>query len=618
MIGRWILQRPLLTSPFIAGLVCLAVWGLSRAGLLEPAELQGYDRLVNARGFTPPHTDLAFVDFDDESIATLGVYPIPREVLAQILEIIAAGGPEVIGLDVLLSEKRPAEAEGERRLAAALGKAGNVVLVSNFGSRQLPPSEPLPDFKEQSLDVAFGNMIVDGDGFVRRMYLGVRSKDYAGVSFPVALATNFLQKPLEPGRLGRFRLAGNEIPLDDSGFDASLIGYWSEHPAQVFPAQRVLEPGFDPAPLKGKVVIVGQSSSKAHDRFATPVFRASVGRRWVSGPEIHAAAVATLLTGRTMGIVQPPTLWAVNVLLAWGVVLLVILLRPAFAVAAAAMAVVGTYFAAQQLFVASHFWMRFVSTEAGLLLALPAELGFRFLQERQLKSEAEAERKELMSIFGRYVSADVAAEIWRRRGEIVLAGEEKTGTVLFSDIRNFTGISAGKPSKEVLAWLNDYFTAMSDVIHRHHGFLNKFIGDGMMVVFGVPLAGDPKDDACRAVRASLEMFERVVAFNAEDVPGRPKIKIGVGIHTGVLTAGNVGSKDRLEYSVIGETVNLASRLESLCKDFKTNLVLSPRAEELVRGEFPTELLGETAVRGFEGKINVYTVKGARWEEPAKE
>lgn len=610
-VGPSILRHPFLASPVLALAVCLAIAGLVRMGFLESLELQGYDLLVRMRGFPPPHPDLVFVDFDDATLDALGVFPVPRAVMAEVLDKVAAGEPELIGLDILLSERRPNEAGGEKRLAEVLGNAGNVILISNFATLQLAPSEPLPEFRDQALDVAFGNMILDGDGFIRRMYLGVRTESYKAVSFPVALATNYLQKPLEPGRPGTFRLGSTEIPVDDSGFAASLIGYWSPHPATVVPAQRVLDPGFQAGPLKGKIVIVGQSSSKGKDLFATPIFRAGVaGGSMVSGPDIHAAAIATLLSGRTMSVQPRRVLWLANVILAFAVVALVIALRPPYAVVAVATALAGTYLAAQHLFSASQVWMRFVSTEAVIFLALPTGLAFRFLQERELKAEAEAERGELMGLFGRYVSADVAAEIWRRRDEIVLAGEEKTATVVFTDIRNFTGLTANKPSAEVLAWLNDYFTAMSGVIDRHKGFINKFIGDGMMIVFGVPLEGDPREDACRAVRAGLDMLERVEEFNAEQRAGRPHIGIGVGIHTGPLTAGNVGSRDRLEYSVIGETVNLASRLESLCKDFKTSIILSPTTEELVRGDFPTEPLGDTQVRGFEGKIKVYTVRPA--------
>lgn len=251
--------------------------------------------------------------------------------------------------------------------------------------------------------------------------------------------------------------------------------------------------------------------------------------------------------------------------------------------------------------------MRFLTTEAGIALAVPAGLGYRFLRERLLKVRAEAERGELVGLFERYVSPEVAAEIWRRRDEIVLEGQEKTATVLFSDIRDFTLLSAGQPSAQVLAWLNDYFDAMSEVIKRNGGMLNKFMGDGLLVVFGLPLSSGMQEDARRAVRTAHEMLERVDALNREAKPGRPHLAIGIGLHTGSLTAGNVGAHDRMEYSVIGETVNLASRLEALTKEFKTRIVISPDTRDLVRDQFVTVALGDAIVRGFREKVGVWTL-----------
>ena len=228
-----------------------------------------------------------------------------------------------------------------------------------------------------------------------------------------------------------------------------------------------------------------------------------------------------------------------------------------------------------------------------------------------------SQRQELMSMFERYVSPEVAAEILKRRGEIVLAGEEKTATVLFSDIRNFTEITAGKPSSQVLAWLNNYFEAMAEIIMANGGFLNKFMGDGMLVIFGVPLSQGVEKDACQAVLTASQMVERVQQINADPQSGQSELRIGVGLHTGTLTAGNLGTADRMEYSVIGETVNLASRLEGLTKEFSTGIVMSAQTRELVRSQFETELLGEVAVRGFSEESHIYTLPGQGWlqEQP---
>ena len=222
-------------------------------------------------------------------------------------------------------------------------------------------------------------------------------------------------------------------------------------------------------------------------------------------------------------------------------------------------------------------------------------------------AELVTEQRELMTMFERYVSPEVAAEIVKRQGEIVLAGQEMKATVVFTDIRNFTALTAGKPSHEVLAWLNNYFTAMSKIIMKNGGFLNKFMGDGLLVLFGVPLGETATQSACQAVQAAVEMLHRVDQLNLESEPGQPQLKIGVGLHTGTLTAGNLGARERMEYSVIGETVNLASRLEELTKHFKTGMVISAETRELVQDRFVTKSLGEVTIRGFPGKSRVYTV-----------
>jgi len=615
--------KPVLISALLSAVVCLVTSAASRSALMGDLERWGYDLLVNAGGYAPPREDVILVDFDDASVAALHTFPVPRGLVAKTLRKVSEGNPELIGLDMLLSEKRTPEEDQE--MAAALRGAGNVILASQLSSGQLPLAGPMPEFCQPESDPknisycqpggAFGyasiNMPVDDDGFIRRMYL-LPPRGVSALPFPVALARDFRRLSLQAGAAGVYRLGPHEIRLDDSGLNAALIGAWNTRPARTVPAAAVLAPGFDPGVFKGKLVLIGQSNAAGADRHFTPVFRPRQqdgSRVMLSGAEIHAAAIATLLDARAVRVIDQQTLWAANFLAGLLLLVLIIVLRPVYSAPLTLAAMLGAYAAAQHLFSSHQAWMKFGTTEATLLLALPAGLGYRFVQERWLKSQAEAERQQLMGIFSRYVSPEVAAEIWERRGEIVLGGQEKTATVLFSDIRSFTALTAGKPSAEVLGWLNDYFTAMAEEIREQGGFLNKFIGDGIMAVYGVPLSNGAQDDACRAVETALRMTARVEALNREheDDPRYPRIRIGVGVHTGPLTAGNVGSRDRMEYSVIGETVNLASRLESLCKDFKIDIVLSPETFALVQERFAARPLGETAVRGFEGKTQVYTV-----------
>jgi adenylate cyclase len=616
-------MRQLVVSLCLAIVVCAVAAGVVRTPLLHDLENWGFDQLVN---HSPASGDarIVIVDFDDATLAQLHTFPVPRRTLAEVIRKISAGAPKVIGLDILLSEPR---SEGEDALlASALADAGNVIVSSEFGSDQLPVADPLPQFcvpdpqavpyckSGAALGVAFVNLPVDDDGFIRRTWLALGGKR-PQLSLSLAVASNFLGKPLQRERTGVYKLDGKRIYLDDTGLQTSLIARWPVHGFQTISVSRILTVGFDPGVLKDKLVLVGQSSAAGADRHYTPVFRLrrEDGSRYlISGTQLHATAVAALLDGASGRIAGDWSRLAVAFVFAWIVAWLIIVLRPVYAVPVTVAGMVASYGIAQALLSAGQVWLKYIAIAGTVLIAMPAALGYRFVRERFLKSEAEGERRELMGIFSRYVSPEVADEIWRRRGEIVLAGQERIATVLFSDIRSFTKITAGKSSVEVLQWLNDYFTAMAAIIHEEGGFLNKFIGDGLMAVFGVPVSHGEKEDACRAVRAAVRMTQEVEHLNqlyAGDSK-RPRLKIGVGIHTGKLTAGNVGSSDRLEYSVIGETVNLASRLESLTKEFKSDVVLSPQTYELIRDCFVTWLLGETTVRGFEDtmqKISLYGV-----------
>jgi adenylate cyclase len=583
--------------------IAAIVFTIERRGVLGSLELSAYDLLV-AKDHPEPPSDLVLnVDFDEFSVRHLNAFPIRRLLLADVIGKIASGKPSVIGLDVILDLPR-LEAD-DLHLAKVIDEAGNVILVSEYGFGSHPLNVPLPLFEKAAAGVAFGDLPIDEDGAVRRMFLRVTTSNYKALSLPVALADLGSGQHLRPGGDGSLLFGSAKLALASTHPDTAWIHFPCPAPTRVISVDTLLSGGFDPSIFAGKVVLVGQSSEMGKDLFRAPV---RIAGRDLSGAEIHGAAAASLLSGNFLSTMPLHPRLAAGFLLALAVIVVGFRYRWYVALATCLLLAVCTFLAAFFLFSRAHLWVPFVPIEACLLAALPAGLGYRSVEERRLKNLMEAERRQLMGLFERYVSADVAAEIWKNRDAIVLAGEERVATILFSDIRSFTAITAGVPSQEVLAWLNRYLTAMGDVIKKNRGFLNKFIGDGIMVVFGAPLSEGSREDACRAVRCAAEMLARVDQWNATKAPGDPVLKIGIGIHTGPVTSGNVGSPDRLEYSVIGETVNLASRLEALTKDFKTPLVLSPATWEHIREQFSTVSLGDAQVRGFTAVIPLYSVE----------
>ena len=222
--------------------------------------------------------------------------------------------------------------------------------------------------------------------------------------------------------------------------------------------------------------------------------------------------------------------------------------------------------------------------------------------------EGLEERDRLKETFGRYVTRQVADHLMARDQE--LGGELVPVTVLFSDIRSFTSISERMPPRELLDFLNEYFSGMVESILTHRGVVDKFIGDAIMAVFGAPTP-EP-EDPLQAVLAALEMRDKLAKIN-EDFAARglPEIRTGVGLHYGQVVAGNMGHSERMEYTVIGDTVNVASRLEGLTKDLGCDIVISGQLYELVKDRIEAEPIREYQVKGRAEPILVYQVLGER-------
>jgi adenylate cyclase len=223
-------------------------------------------------------------------------------------------------------------------------------------------------------------------------------------------------------------------------------------------------------------------------------------------------------------------------------------------------------------------------------------------------SKGLAERDQVRDLLGKVVSPAVAAELLRK--EVTLGGEERKVTVLFSDVRSFTTMGEALAPQELLELLNRYFTRMSAIVEAHGGVVDKYVGDAMMALFGAPLANP--DDADRAMETALEMCEALDELNAQQqVRGHPAINIGIGINTDIVIAGNMGSQTRLNYTVIGDGVNLASRLEGLTKtpEYATRIIISKTTLANAKGRYQTRPLGEVAVKGKQKPTEIYALLG---------
>ena len=223
-------------------------------------------------------------------------------------------------------------------------------------------------------------------------------------------------------------------------------------------------------------------------------------------------------------------------------------------------------------------------------------------------SEGLAERDQVRDLLGKVVSPAVATELLRK--EVTLGGEEREVTILFSDLRDFTGMCEAGSAQEMLGVLNHYFTRMSAIVEAHRGVVDKYVGDAMMALFGAPLTGP--DDADCAMETALEMSEALDELNRErQAEGRHSLNFGIGINTDVVVAGNMGSQTRLNYTVIGDGVNLASRLEALTKTPSTERasLFHSFTLERAKGRYRTRRLGEVAVKGKQKPTEIFALLG---------
>jgi adenylate cyclase len=228
-------------------------------------------------------------------------------------------------------------------------------------------------------------------------------------------------------------------------------------------------------------------------------------------------------------------------------------------------------------------------------------------RSRRLIVQAVKEQEEkrfVKGIFGRHATEEVVEDALRRG--LKLGGEERDVTILFCDIRNFTGLAEKLQPNEVVDLLNDYFAEMVGVISKNGGTLNKFIGDGILAIFGAPVSHS--NDAERAVRTALEMMGKLEEFNRRQAEkGGVELRIGVGINTGRVVVGNVGSIERMEYTAIGDAVNLASRLDELNKELGTSVLISHDTYQQIKGIIHTRELQPVKVKGKEERVRVYEV-----------
>jgi adenylate cyclase len=346
-----------------------------------------------------------------------------------------------------------------------------------------------------------------------------------------------------------------------------------------------------PETFRGAIVMIGATTPALQDVFSTPFARA----RQMPGVEVHANVLDTLIAGDRIREAPRALALAAAVVAALAGAWLAARLRVLRGLAATTGLGLALAGGVALAFTAGDVWFRGVAATVGLVLGYASTVIANFVREQR-------EKRRLSQFF----SPAVLSEIVRHRSDEALGSRRRLITVLFSDIRGFTSMSERVEPEIVVEMLREYLTEMTEVVFRHHGTVDKYIGDCIMALYNVPF--DDPDHAAHAVQTALELQERtlVVAARWQERLGGA-IRNGVGINTGEAVVGTMGSRQRLEYTAIGDTVNLASRLESLTKEHGTGIIVSESTHARVKDIFLTRELGAVAVKGKTRPVKIYAV-----------
>lgn len=537
-----------------------------------------------------PDPTVSIVAIDDASLTQVGRWPWPRTVHAEIVRKLKAAGAEVIGYDVTFSE--PSDQKDDAELAAALKEAGNVVLPLELSMKVgknwmlYDPQavlQPIPVLGAAAESTGHVNAPADTDNVFRRIPLSVRGSDASYIpSFESEIlrlaGRDGLLKEAPLDGVGRMRLNFAGPPNDPQGF-------------RTISAVNVLRDTVDLAPLKGGIVLVGATASNLHDSMLVPTSRNVP----MSGVEVHANILDTLLGRRWLrdvpGYVTALYLFVLGLLLGF----IVPRLRARYSLPAAVVLWLLTLVAAFVLFdrgwIMDVLWPSFciVLAYAGVTL------------ERRIASDRQ--RRELKTAFSRYVSPAVVETILADPTKLRLGGERKNMSVLFSDICGFTSISEKLSPDKLVEILNKYLSRMTAIVFEERGVLDKYIGDAVMAFWNAPF--EQPDHAFRAVSTALKMQRVLDDMNAQKEFGDIEIRIGVGINTGDMVVGNVGGEARFDYTVIGDNVNLGSRLEALTRQYKVGAIVTEATRLACGDRVLFRHLDKVAVKGKKEPALIY-------------
>ncbi len=640
-----------------------SIGGGTAVNPLQKIELISYDwRMARMARPETARQDIALIEIDEFTLRNLepnaGRWPWPRVVHSIVIDYLASAPAKVIAYDVNFAEADTRKgfafggtdwsgAESDKALVDSLRQAGNVILLADATYEAVEGSTPpflrtpftldapgvvdvrliFPPFQRLAVaasGVGHNLFRPDRDGTLRHTVPFVRTSGARALpSLGLAAALEAAGVRPEDVRLDEvLHIRDRAIPLSSrrvltaSGSQSylwALIDFrgparladlkarpYAHYSAWdiIVSENQILEkakPDIDPSVFRDKIVFVGVTAAGLHDVFETPF-----GGAQMPGIQVHAAVADDFLSNRFLGPASDGARIATVLLgaLAIGVVATTL---PAWWATAVVLAVGLIYgWTATRLF-ADGRWLNVSQPMVANSLALFGGVAYQYFVEGR-------EKRKMKKLFGQYVSKDVYDHLVADPSLARLGGQRRDMSVLFSDIRGFTTVSERGQPEEIVHTLNEYFTKMVEIVFRHKGTVDKFVGDMVMALFGAPLDDPLHPD--HAVETALDMLEELKKLNVQwQAEGRPVLDIGIGVNTGPMIAGNIGSEQIMSYTVIGDSVNLGSRLESLNKQYHTRIIISDATRERLTGRYIFRALGDVVVKGKTQPVAIFEVVG---------
>ncbi|HEV7591467.1 MAG TPA: adenylate/guanylate cyclase domain-containing protein [Longimicrobium sp.] len=616
------LERRTLLLGAVALLAPLIALAFAEARVGRTLERRVYDGWFTLRGPLPRPAGVAVVAIDLDSEASLGRYPWSRAWHARLLRNLRRAGARVVAFDLTFADPTP----DDSAFRAAIDETGIAVLgaktdvVFRRGARGFRLEEPVPAFR--GVPIGIVDERPDPLDDVLREYPVLHAYPQgARAQLGVVAVMRYLGLPADSLRevAGGWRLGGRFIPrgpaggmlLDYAGPTGSVathsyvtvvddaatnLGEWDLDSFEDLAAAGV---------FRDRIVFVGTTIPEHHDLHSTP-FRDAGGAEGavlLPGVEIHAQAAAAILARRHLRPVPRAAQYAWTAILALAAVVALARLRALRGTVVAAVLATAAVAAAWLLFTHAGVWLWTVAPVLGVSLAWAGSTAV-------LVTDEALEKTRIRRMFQQYLPPAVVRELIHRPELLALGGEERVATVLFSDVKDFSRVAEGLAPTRLVALLNEYLTAMTDVVVEHGGVIDKYLGDSLMAEFGVPVPLD--DHAVRACRAALRMRDELRRLREEwKRRGMPALYARIGINTGQVLVGNLGSFRMMDYTCMGDHVNLASRMEGANKEYRTEILVSEFTWREVQTHFVGREIDRVRVMGRAEPVGVYELVAVR-------